>query len=262
MALTITRRIALAGLSAALLWPSLADAAEIHVVSSGGFAAAYKALAPQWEKQTGNHLITEWGPSMGDTESAVPQRLARHEPIDVVIMVGYALDKLVEQGKVASTDNVKLARSGIGVVVKQGAPEPDISTVDGLKRALLAAKSIAYSDSASGLYIEREMFQTMGIEDQVKGKAHKVPAEPVGQVVARGEADLGFQQISELKPIMGITLVGPLPEPLQLYTDFSAGVLSDSDQKVVARSLVQFLASPEAATAIKNSGMEPAGPAK
>ncbi len=239
-----------------------ARAADIHVVSSGGFAAAYKDLAPEWEKRTGNHLVTEWGPSMGNTPGAVPQRLARGENIDVVIMVGYALDKLVDGGKVGAEDGIKLARSGIGGVVKEGAPQPDVSTVDGLKQALLAAKSIAYSDSASGVYIEREMFKKMGIEDQVRAKSHMIPATPVGEIVAKGEADIGFQQISELKPIMGITLVGPLPEPLQLYTDFSAGVLSDSDQKVVARSLVQFLASPEAATAIKNSGMEPAGPAK
>ncbi len=237
-------------------------AAELHVVSSGGFAAAYQVLAPEWEKQTGNQLVIAWGPSMGATPGAVPQRLARGEPIDVVIMVGYALDKLVADGKVASDDTVKLARSGIGVVVRQGSPVPDISTVDGLKQALLNARSIAYSDSASGVYIEREMFKQMGIEDQVRGKARMIPAEPVGQVVARGEAEIGFQQISELKPIVGITLLGPVPQPLQLDTIFSAGVIAGSTEKDVARDLIRFLASPAAATAIKNSGMDPFGAAK
>ncbi len=126
----------------------------------------------------------------------------------------------------------------------------------------MKAKSIAYSDSASGVYIEREMFKKMGIEDQVRGKARMIPAEPVGQVVARGEAEIGFQQISELKPIAGITLLGPLPAPVQLDTIFAAGVLATSDQKEAARSLVKFLAAPQAATAIKNSGMEPYGKPK
>lgn len=251
-----------AALLAFLLGSSALQAAELHVVSSGGFAAAYKTLAPEWERQTGNSLVTEWGPSMGATSGAVPQRLARGEKIDVLIMVGSALDKLVEQGVVIKEDAVQLARSGIGVVVKEGTPSPDISTAENLKQALLAAKSIAYSDSASGVYIEREMFNKMGIEDQVKGKARMIPAEPVGEVVARGEAEIGFQQISELRPIKGITIVGPIPEPLQLNTIFSAGVLASSPEKQAAGSLVQFLASPAAATAILNSGMEPAGPPK
>ena len=247
---------------AVLLLPTTLHAADLHVVSSGGFAEAYKALLPDWEKQTGNHVTTEWGPSMGDTPQAVPQRIARGEKIDVVIMVGYALDKMVADGKVAADDAIPLARSGVGVVVKQGAPEPSVATVDALKDALLKAKSIAYSDSASGVYIEREMFKKMGIEDQVRGKARMIPAEPVGQVVARGEAEIGFQQISELKPIAGITLLGPLPAPVQLDTIFAAGVLATSDQKEAARSLVKFLAAPQAATAIKNSGMEPYGKPK
>ena len=238
------------------------EAAEVRVVSSGGFAAAFKVLAPEWEKLTGNTVVADWGPSMGTTAGAIPQRLARGETIDVVIMVGYALDKLVEDGKVAKDDAVAVARSGIGVVVREGAPTPTIATADELKAALLAAKSIAYSDSASGVYIQNEMFKALSIQDEVKGKARMIPAEPVGEVVARGEAEIGFQQISELKPIRGITLVGPVPPPLQQNTVFSAGVLATSHEKAAARSLVQFFASPEAATAITNSGMQPAAPPK
>jgi len=237
--------------------PAFVSAAELHVVSSGGFAAAYKVLAPQFEHNSGNTLVTGWGPSMGDTKDAVPQRLARGEPIDVVIMVGYALDALVSQGKVLADGRAALARSGIGVVVKEGAPKPDVSSIDALRQALLDAKSIAYSDSASGVYIQNEMFKRLGVADQVKGKAHMIPAEPVGAVVARGDAELGFQQISELKPIHGITLVGPLPPELQKYTVFSAGVVAGSSQPDAARALIRFLASPGAAPVVVDSGMEP-----
>ena len=240
-----------------LLVGRAAGAEEVRVVSSGGFAAALKELAPGYEKATGNTLVLQWGPSMGTTVDAVPQRLARHEALDVVVMVGYALDKLVADGAVGQADRKDLAESLIGLVVKQGAPVPDISTEDKLRQVLLAAKSIAYSDSASGVYIEREMFRKLGIEDQVRGKARMIPAEPVGQVVARGEAEVGFQQISELKPIGGITLVGPIPAPEQQATMFSAGVLEGSAHKEAARALLRFLSAPAAAGAIRDSGMEP-----
>ncbi len=256
MPLTITRRIALASLSAALLWPSLADAAEIQVVSSGSFAAAYKVLTPAFEQATGNTVSTGWGPSMGVTTDAV---LARQEPIDVLIMVGYALENLVHQGVVAPGTRVDLARSGIGVVVRAGAPHPDVSTPAALRQALLDAKSVAYSDSASGVYIQNEMFHRLGIEAQMHGKARMIPATPVGEIVARGEADLGFQQISELKPIRGIDLVGPLPPEVQQVTIFSAGILARSAQPEAARALIAYLASPAAAPAIRDSGMEPMG---
>jgi len=236
-------------------WVGQARADEVRVVSSGGFAEAYKELAPAFEKATGHTLVAGWGPSMGTTVDAVPQRLARGEPIDVVIMVGYALGKLVDAGQAESRTD--LANSGIGVVVRQGAPVPDVSTIDGLKAALLAAPSIAYSDSASGVYIQNEMFKKLGIEDQVRGKARMIPAEPVGGVVARGDAALGFQQISELKPIQGITLVGPLPPGAQQNTVFSAGVLTNAPHKEAARALVRFLSAPGAAEAIRRSGMEP-----
>ena len=186
-----------------------------------------------------------------------PSALRAERTIDVVIMVGYALDKLVTQGKIAPDERVALARSGIGAAVKQGAPVPDISTVDGLRRALLAAHSIAYSDSASGVYIQNEMFKKLGIEDQVRGKAHMIPATPVGEIVAKGEADLGFQQISELKPMQGITVAGPLPPEVQDWTLFSAGVLANSAVQQQASELLAFLASTRAAPVISQTGMEP-----
>ena len=257
------RRRTLAGfaLVAALALAGAAEAAEIRVVSSGGFAAAFRTLAPAFERATGHTLVTGWGPSMGQTADAVPARLARGEPVDVLIMVGDALGHLVEQGTVAADSRADLARSGIGVVVRSGAPRPDIGSADALRRALLGARSIAYSDSASGVYIEREMLPRLGIAGQVAGRARMIPAEPVGAVVARGEAEIGFQQISELRPIPGIDLVGPLPPGLQRVTVFSAGVLARSREPEAARALIRFLASPAAAPAIVDSGMEPMGTA-
>jgi molybdate transport system substrate-binding protein len=234
-----------------------AQAAELRVVSSGGFAAALRALAPVFERRTGDKLDLEWGPSMGGTPDTVPSRLGRGEPIDVVIMVGYALGNLITQGKVTLQSRVDLVRSGIGVVVRHGAPHPDVSTVDALRASLLAARSIAYSDSASGVYIAQIMLPDLGIADQVAAKARMIPAEPVGAVVARGEAEIGFQQISELKPIQGIDLLGPLPPEVQKYTVFSAGVVTRSEHPAEAAALIRFLASPAARQAEIDSGLEP-----
>jgi molybdate transport system substrate-binding protein len=236
-----------------------ARADTITVVSSGGFAAAYTVLVPEFEKRTGHKVVSQWGPSMGTTTDAVPQRLARHEDIDVVIMVGYALDKLAADGKAIADSKVALAQSGIGIVVKQGSKAPDVSTVDALRKALLAAKSVAYSDSASGVYIEREMFDKMGIKAEMNLKAKMIPAVPVGSVVASGEYEIGFQQVSELKPIKGITLIGQLPGDLQKITVFSAGVVTGSKHEAAARALIDFLAQPANAAVIKDSGMEPLG---
>lgn len=242
---------------AALLLAGPALAAEVRVISSGGFAAAYRALVPGWEQATGNSVSTGWGPSMGNTVDAVPARLARGQPVDVLIMVGYALEDLARQGVVAPGSRVDLARSGIGVVVRAGAPHPDVSSTAALRQALLDAKSVAYSDSASGVYIQTEMFKRLGIAEQMAGKARMIPAEPVGEVVARGDAEIGFQQMSELKPIHGIDLVGPLPPEVQRVTVFSAGMLSRSAQPEAARALIAYLAGPGAAAAITESGMEP-----
>jgi molybdate transport system substrate-binding protein len=234
-----------------------AQAAELRVVSSGGFASAYRDLVPEFERATGNTVVTEWGPSMGETPQAIPQRLARGERIDVVIMAGEALDLLVRDGKAVPGSRVDLARSLIGAAVKAGAPQPDLSTAEAVKRALLEAPSIAYSDSASGVYIATEMLARLGIADQVKGKARMIPATPVGEIVARGEAALGFQQVSELLPVPGITVVGTLPPELQKVTLFSAGIVAASTEPKASTALIQFLASPEAAPAIKRRGLEP-----
>ncbi len=167
---------------------------------------------------------------MGTTANAIPVRLARGEPDDVLIMVGYALDSLLKDGRAAAGSKVDVALSPIGMAVKAGAPVPDISTLDKLRAVLLAASSIAYSDSASGVYIESEMFKKLGIEDQVKGKAHMIPATPVGEIVAQGEAELGFQQVAELLPVPGITFAGRLPPEVQQVTVYSAGIAANAKQ--------------------------------
>ena len=245
------------GFAAALLLTGAANAAEVRVMISGGLTAAYKELAPEFERVTGNRVLTAYGPSMGTTINAIPIRLERGEPADVLIMVGYALGDLIKQGKIVADSRVDLTKSLIGVVVKSGAPKPDISSADALKRALLAAKSIAYSDSASGVYVSTEMFQRLGIADAVKDKARKIPAEPVAGVVARGDAEIGFQQISELRPVAGVDIVGPLPSELQTVTIFSAGIATVSREPEAGRALIKFLASPAASAAIIKSGMEP-----
>jgi molybdate transport system substrate-binding protein len=180
--------------------------------------------------------------------------------VDVVILAAGALDELIKQGKVVAGSRVDLVRSSIGMAVRARASKPDISSVDALKRTLLAAKSIAYSASASGVYLSQEMFQRLGIADQIRGKCKRIASEPVGAVVARGDAEIGFQQISELLPVPGIDYVGPLPPEVQKVTVFSAGVAVGAEQPDAARALIKFLASPAAVGAIKKSGLEPVGP--
>jgi len=237
--------------------PKPPASAELHVMISGGFTAAYDELLPAFERAAQIKVTTAHGPSMGVAPDAIPVRMARGEPVDVVIMVGYALDDLTRQGKVVAGSKADLARSRIGAAVRAGASRPDITSVAGLTAALLAAKSIAYSDSASGVYVSTELFKKLGIADQVTGKSRQIKSEPVGKVVARGEADFGFQQVSELLPIPGIEFLGPIPDDVQKITVFSAGITTTATQAEAGKSLIRFLASPDAVPAIKKSGLEP-----
>jgi molybdate transport system substrate-binding protein len=250
-----TAMAALAALALAAGAP--ARATDIHVVSSGGFAQAYKDLSGAYERASGDHLVAEWGPSMGATKNAIPARLARGEPIDVVIMVGDALDKLMAEGRLEPGSKVILANSPIACAVRHGAAKPDIGTVDGLRAAFLAAPKVAYSDSASGEYIKRELLDKLGIKQQMEGKAAQVPATPVGEIIAHGEADFGCQQRSELKPVQGIDIVGLLPQEVQLTTQFSGAVVRGARHPEAARALLRFLASPANAGAIEATGLEP-----
>ncbi len=253
-------RALVVGLAGTLFFAGSAGAAEVRVMISGGMTAAYNALVPEFERATGNKVLTAYGPSMGTTVNAIPIRLERGEPADVLIMVGHALGDLIKQGKVIADSRVDLTKSPIGIAVKSGAPKPDISSAEAVKRALLAAKSIAYSDSASGVYVSTEMFQRLGITEAMKDKAKKIPAEPVAGVVARGDAEIGFQQIAELLPVPGVDIVGPLPPDLQQITVFSAGIATVSKETDAGKALIKFLASPAARDAIVKSGMEPIAP--
>ena len=232
------------------------SAVEIRVASSGGFKAAYLALVPAFESTTGFKVRTEWGSSLGNAATSIPSRLRRGDPLDLVILSGDALDGLMAQGWIVAGSRVDLARSGIGVAVRAGASRPDIGTVDAFKRALLQARSIAHSSSASGVYLG-SLLERLGIAAELAPKIRKVEGEPVGQVVARGEAEIGFQQVSELIPVAGTDYVGPLPAEIQEVTTFAAGIPVDAPRPEAARALVSFLTSPAAAPIISTCGMEP-----
>jgi molybdate transport system substrate-binding protein len=245
----------------ALLIAGVAAAADVRVMISAGFYHAYSELAPVFEQRSGHHLVTTRGPSLGDSPEAIPNRLKRGEPADVVIGVGASIDDLTRQGLVRAGTKVDLARSQIGMVVRAGAAKPDISSIDALRRALVEAKSIAYSDSGSGIYLSTIGFAKLGIADQVAGKSRKVrgppSGEPVAAVVARGEAEIGFQQVSELIGVPGVTFVGPIPAELQEETLFSAALANAVKDPEAATALIRFIASPEAAPAISKAGLSP-----
>jgi len=243
---------------ATILWlAGTAAADEIKVMTSGGFTAALMELTPAFERATGHTVVTIYGASLGGAPDSIPSRLRRGEPADIVILASEALDDLVGQGRVVAGSRVDLARSSIGMAVRAGAPKPDISSVAALKRALLRAKSIAYSASASGVYLSTALFQRLGIAAEVAGKSQRIESERVATVVARGDAEIGFQQISELLPVAGIEYVGPLPPEVQRVTIFSAGVAAGAKTPDAARALITFLASAAGAPAITKSGMEP-----
>lgn len=256
--LKLSRRALLVGaVTSALLRSTWAQSDEIRVISSGGFTAAYKILAPRFEQMTGKKVISAYGASMGNAPDAIPQRLARGEPTDVIILARSSLDAFAERGVVRPDSRIDLAESRIGVVVRAGAPKPDISTVDALRRALLNASSIAYSASASGVYVSTQLYQRLGIEPEVMPKSRRVLSERVAAVVARGEAEIGFQQISEIVGVPGSELVGPIPAEVQQVTVFSAGVLTDARQPEAGAELIRFLASADAAETVASTGLDP-----
>ena len=259
-----TRSVArcLAALGAvALLIPGAASAADVHVMISAGFYDVYAELGPAFERATGHHLVTTRGPSMGDSPEAIPTRLARGEAADVVILDGGIADDLGKRGLLRAGSKVELARSQIGMVVRAGAAKPNIGSVEAFRKMLLAVKSIGYSDSSSGTYLSTTLFAKLGVADQVAGKSRKVrgppSGEPVAAVVARGEVEIGFQQVSELIHVAGVTFVGAIPAELQPEMSFAGAITSASREPDAAVALLRFLASPEAASAIVKAGLTP-----
>lgn len=246
---------------ASLFLASTTFAADIQVITSGAFAEALKALVPEYEKQSPNKVIISYGSSMGAAPDSIPTRLGRGEKFDVLILAAPALEGFIKSGAVQPSSRVDLVASVMGGVVKSGAPKPDISTMAGLKQALLNAKSVAYSASASGVYLSTELFPKMGISEQMDKTAKKIYSERVASVVARGEAELGFQQVSELLPIPGVDFIGELPPEAQKTVFFSAGITNNVNNLGASRDLIAFLASPKAAPTIQKAGLKPVLPA-
>jgi molybdate transport system substrate-binding protein len=229
---------------------------EFRVMTSGAFTAAHLALIPQLERLTKAKVVTA-STSIGTGEMSIPNRLKRGEGVDIVIVAEHVLRQFVADGLVLAEGLKVIARSSIAFAVRAGAPRPDISSADALKRTLLQAKSIGYSASESGKYFSEELVQRLGIADQVLPKSRLIGGgERVGAVIARGDVEIGLQQVSELLPVPGIAHITPLPPELQKISTFAAGIAASCPNPSLARTVIEFLASPQAADAIKNSGLQ------
>jgi molybdate transport system substrate-binding protein len=233
-----------------------ATAAEIKVLTAGAFKQVLLALVPDFEKQSSHKVIVDNG-----TAGQLKKRIEGGEVFDVAVITPAVVDDLAKTGKIAAGSRLNLASVGVGVVVKQGAPKPDVSTVDAFKRALLAAKSVAYIDPASGgssgIYIDK-LLERLGIADQVRPKAKLKKGGHVADLIVSGEAELGLHQISEIVPVKGAELVGPLPKEIQNITTYAAGLSASAKDKSAAEALIKALAGPAAAAVLKSKGMEPA----
>ena len=225
--------------AATLLLSGMARAAEINVLASGATKEAYLDLVPQFEKSSEHKVVTTWSGTVD-----IKKRIAE-------------IDAFTQQGKIVPGSRVDLMKSGVGIAVRAGAPKPDISSSEALKKTLLAAKSIGYSTGPSGVYVA-SLFERMGIADQIKLKLNQTSSGvAVGSIIANGEAEIGFQQVSELIHFPGVDYIGPLPADVQKTTVFSAGIHSGAKQPEATKALVKFLTSPAAAPVIEKHGMEP-----
>ncbi len=239
--------------ASALLLSGVANSAEIRVLSTQATQEAYLELVGQFEKATGHKVTTAFTGTVN-----VQKRLADGEAYDLIIMAGPAIDEQIKLGKAVAGSRVDFAKSGTGVAVRKGAAKPDIGSAGALKKTLLAAKSIGYSTGPSGIYM-LSVFEKLGIAGEVRGKLKQTPSGVfVGTLIASGETEIGFQQISELVHFPGIDYVGPLPGELQRMTVFSAGIHAGAKQADAARALLKFITAPAAAALIRKHGLEPA----
>jgi len=237
---------------AAVLLPGAAGAAEIKVLSTQATEQAYRELAPQFEQASGHKVTTIFTGTLD-----VQKRIAAGESYDIILMAGPAIDDFIKAGKVVPGSRVDIARSGVGVAVKAGAPKPDIGSTEAVKKTLLAAKSIGYSTGPSGVYLTG-LFQRLGVADAIKGKLKQTPTGVfVGNIVASGEAEIGFQQVSELAHFPGVDFVGPLPADIQEITVFSAGLQVGAKETEPAKAWLKFLTAPEHAAAFTSRGLTP-----
>ena len=230
--------------------------AQVKVIISGGFSAAYRELLPEFERTAGITVTTTSGGLVGSGPNTIGGQLRRGVPADVVILAREGLSELIAEGRIVARTDVDLARSIIGMIVRAGAPKPDISTVEALKQTLVRAKSVAMSSSTSGVYLTTTLFPRLGIGDQMAGKSTFSGAAAVG----RGEAEIGLQQVSELLPVPGVDFVGTIPAEVQYVTVYAAAVVAGSKEIDASKRLIAFLASEGAKAAIKKSGMEPSRP--
>lgn len=249
-------RYAAAVIGALCLAGPQAGAAEIKVLSAGAFKQVVLALVPAFEKQTGHKVTVDNG-----TAGQLKKRIEDGEAFDVAVITPAVVDDLIGKGKIAAGSRVNLASVGVGVVVKEGAAKPDVSTVETFKQALLAAKSVAYIDPASGgssgIYIDKLLVK-LGIADQIRPKAKLKKGGHVADLIVSGEAELGLHQISEIVPVKGAVLVGPLPKEIQNTTTYAAGLSASAKDSEAAKALIGMLSGPAAATMLKSKGMEPA----
>ncbi len=233
-----------------------ASAAEIKVLTAGAFKQVVLALVPDFEKQTGHKVAVDNG-----TAGQLKKRIEGGEAFDVAVITPAVVDDLAGKGKIVAGSRVNLASVGVGVVVKEGAPRPDVSTVEKFKQALLTAKSVAYIDPASGgssgIYIDKLLVK-LGIADQIRPKAKLKMGGHVADLVVSGEAELGIHQISEIVPVKGAVLVAPLPKEIQNTTTYAAGLSASANNKDAAVALIKTFSGPAAAAELKSKGMEPA----
>jgi molybdate transport system substrate-binding protein len=239
-------------LAAVLAWPA-ASFAQVKVIISGGFSAAYREILPEFERTSGMTVTTTSGASVGNGPNTIPGQIRRGVPADVVILSREGLVDLIKEGRTVAGTDTDLAQSVIGVIVRAGAPKPDITTVEALKQTLLRAKSVAMSSSTSGVYLTTKLFPRLGIAAEMKGKSSFSGAAAVG----RGEAELGLQQVSELLPVKGVDFIGTIPAEVQYVTVYAAAVVNGSKEVDASRTLIAFLSSAGADAAIRKSGMEP-----
>jgi molybdate transport system substrate-binding protein len=233
-----------------------AAASEIKVLTAGAYRQVMDALVPDFERHTGNKVTVDNG-----TTGQLTKRIEGGEAFDVLVITPAVVDQLIASGKLTAGSRVMLASVGVGVVVKEGAPKPDVSTVEAFKKALIDAKSVAYIDPASGgssgIYIDK-LLVTLGIADQIKPKAKLKQGGHVADLIASGEAELGIHQISEIVPVKGVTLVGPLPKEIQSTTNYAGGLSASAKDKEAATELIKYLSGPDAAAVLKSKGMDPA----
>jgi molybdate transport system substrate-binding protein len=254
IASSIRRGVRLLAVSAAVIIAATAGAAavEIKMIASNAVKEPYLQLVPQFEKASGHRVAISWAGT-----DDIARRIREGEVADIVIAPSFTIDNLIKENRLAAGSRVDVAKSIIGVALHPGAPKPDLSSGEGLKQSLLAAKSIIISGGPSGTYLTA-LFQKWGIADRIKGKSIRLaPGASPGEAVARGDGDIGFTQVSELLAVKGIEYLGPLPADIQSVTTFSSGFHKAAPQLDAAKALLQFLTAPPSVPVLRKTGLEP-----